>query len=128
VAAREPLSSSPIARRPPTLDAVVTSPDCTAGLPLTTLVDLRRQAACALAELDARIALALADPPPSGAPEDPALLDVAAAAKRLGVSRDWLYKKAHTLPFAVRVGPRQLRFSAAGIRRWLERRQGLTRR
>lgn len=58
------------------------------------------------------------------APEDH-LLTVEEAAERLGTSRDWLYCKAHKLPFTVRLGSRQLRFSSKGIDRYLRTRQGL---
>lgn len=60
-------------------------------------------------------------------PNDPAgdmLLDVTAAAERLCVSRDWIYRHGKRLPFAVRVGRKHLRFSAKGIDRWLQARQG----
>jgi predicted DNA-binding transcriptional regulator AlpA len=39
------------------------------------------------------------------------------AARRLGMSRDWLYKNARRLPFAVRIG-RRLLFDAHGLERW----------
>jgi hypothetical protein len=45
------------------------------------------------------------------------------AARRLGVSPDWLYKNAHRLPFALRIG-RRLLFSARGLERWNAQRQG----
>lgn len=44
-------------------------------------------------------------------------LDVVEAARRLGISRDWLYKNAARLPFTVRIGRRVL-FSAQGLERW----------
>jgi excisionase family DNA binding protein len=44
-------------------------------------------------------------------------LDAAEAARRLGISRDWLYRNAARLPFAVRIGRRVL-FSAQGLDRW----------
>ena len=50
-------------------------------------------------------------------------LDVAEAARRLGVSKDWLYRHANGLPFTVRVG-RRLVFSARGLERWNQMRQG----
>lgn len=50
------------------------------------------------------------------------LLDVAAAADRLGVSKDWLYRRARDLPFVVRNG-RLLRFSSRGIDRFISIRQ-----
>src|SRR5438045_9308484 len=39
----------------------------------------------------------------SGDGED-TLLTVEAAAKRLGISKDWLYRRTNKLPFVVRVG------------------------
>ncbi len=51
-------------------------------------------------------------------------LTVDQAARRLGVSRDYLYRQAKSLPFALRIG-RRLFFSEAGLERWNRRRQGL---
>jgi excisionase family DNA binding protein len=50
------------------------------------------------------------------------LLTVAEAAARLSLSRHALYKRARTLPFAVRQG-RALRFSEAGIDRYIAQQQ-----
>jgi predicted DNA-binding transcriptional regulator AlpA len=50
---------------------------------------------------------------------DDRLLDVKEAARRLGVSTGWLYRSADKLPFTKRLGPGQLRFSAAGIACWI---------
>jgi predicted DNA-binding transcriptional regulator AlpA len=44
-------------------------------------------------------------------------LSAAAAARRLGVSVEWVYRNARRLPFAVRIGRRVL-FSADGLERW----------
>ena len=52
------------------------------------------------------------------------LLRVDDAAARLGTSRDWLYRHAAQLPFTVRAGRRQLRFSSGGIDRYIRQRQG----
>ena len=62
----------------------------------------------------------------AGAPDiGPAdrLLDVREAAALLDVRPRWLYDRARTLPFARKLGGRTLRFSEAGLRRWLERRR-----
>jgi predicted DNA-binding transcriptional regulator AlpA len=56
-----------------------------------------------------------------GAPDR--LLDVEAAAALLDVRPRWLYDRARVLPFARKLGGRTLRFSEAGLRRWLERRR-----
>jgi predicted DNA-binding transcriptional regulator AlpA len=47
-------------------------------------------------------------------------LDVAEAAKRLGISRDWLYRHASELPFALRIG-RRLVFDSVALERWNRR-------
>jgi predicted DNA-binding transcriptional regulator AlpA len=57
-------------------------------------------------------------------PEEDVLLDVNRAAERLGTSKDWLYRHAVKLPFTIRLGARQLRFSANGIARYIRQRQG----
>jgi len=49
------------------------------------------------------------------------LLTPAEAAARLGVTEKWLYRHVRQLPFARRLGRRSLRFSEAGLRRWVER-------
>jgi len=51
------------------------------------------------------------------------LLTVGQAAQRLGVSKDWLFRRSRTLPFVVRLG-RHLRFSSRGIDRYLRTRTG----
>ena len=57
----------------------------------------------------------------NGSPErDDELVDAQIASALIGMSLDWLYRNAHRLPFARRVGGRSLRFSTHGIRRWLE--------
>jgi excisionase family DNA binding protein len=44
-------------------------------------------------------------------------LSVEEAADRLRVSKDYLYRQAHRLPFTVRIG-RKLLFSAKGLEKW----------
>jgi hypothetical protein len=64
-------------------------------------------------------------------PEEPGAAAVVApsdgdrllTAERLGVTKDYLYRNKN-LPFAVRLGPGQLRFSAAGIDRYIKARMG----
>lgn len=54
---------------------------------------------------------------------DDAFLTAPEAAKILGMSLDWLYRNANDLPFTRRVGPRTLKFSKNGIRRYLATRR-----
>jgi predicted DNA-binding transcriptional regulator AlpA len=51
------------------------------------------------------------------------LLSADEAATLLAVSEDWLYRHARKLPFTVKLGPKQLRFSCAGLLRWLSTRK-----
>jgi predicted DNA-binding transcriptional regulator AlpA len=73
--------------------------------------------------LAARLLMQPASTAGQGAEAD-TLLDVGETARRLGTTKDWLYRHADQLPFTVRMGPRQLRFSAKGVERYLRQRQG----
>ena len=56
--------------------------------------------------------------PPERASVDPdENLSAEEAARRLGLSVDWIYRNANHLPFTVRIGRRVL-FSAHGLERW----------
>jgi predicted DNA-binding transcriptional regulator AlpA len=63
----------------------------------------------------------LAAPTPSVRPEESSdrLLTPQEAAQMLGVTRTWLYRRSHKLPFTRRLSRKILRFSEAGIRRYL---------
>ncbi len=56
-------------------------------------------------------------------PEPDRLLDAAAAAKLLGVTRAWMYRHANKLPFTRRLSPKVLRLSEAGLWRYLAARR-----
>jgi len=84
------------------------------------------QLASVLAGLTALQARAVARLGTANEPSPPAtggdrLLDVKEAAALLGMSIDWVYRRARRLPFTVRMG-RTLRFSETGIQRWLAHR------
>ena len=51
--------------------------------------------------------------------DDDGLAKVDVAAEFLSVSKAWLYKNSHSLPFAKKVGGAR-RFDRHGMRRWLE--------
>jgi len=58
----------------------------------------------------------------NGRPEAPAAdrsLTPQEAATRLGVTLAWLYRHHTRLPFAMKLSPKCLRFSEAGLRKWL---------
>ena len=60
----------------------------------------------------------LASPAPVQSQDE--LLDVAEAARRLGVSRDYLYRHSREFPFTRRVG-RKLLFSVLEIEKYIRR-------
>jgi predicted DNA-binding transcriptional regulator AlpA len=49
-------------------------------------------------------------------------LSATETARRLGVSKEWVYRNAQTLPFAVKIGRRVL-FSERGLERWNRQRR-----
>jgi hypothetical protein len=59
---------------------------------------------------------------PAPTPVSDQLLPISAAAKRLSLSRAYLYENADRLPFTRRIG-RRLLFSAAGIERYISQRR-----
>jgi len=82
----------------------------------------RALAASLRAALGAEEPTAAAAPVPTGASaawgaDD--LLTAPEAAAMLKISPRWLYRHAKTLPFARRLSRKVLRFSRAGIARWL---------
>ncbi len=108
----------------PSLDALAATPEKAATLCLEAARALLARCTVAHGVLVAR----LLDGPKNGAnaPQEATedrLLTVDQAASRLGVSPDWLYRRAATLPFTVRLG-RALRFSPDGLDRYIRQRQG----
>jgi excisionase family DNA binding protein len=78
-----------------------------------------------IAALAARLLNEPEEPAPAAMPADgDRLLTIDEAAERLSITKDALYRLSKTAPFAVRPGPGQLRFSAAGIDRWIKARMG----
>ncbi len=72
-----------------------------------------------LAEAQVRLQLRLTTPGNGSIPDEN--LSAAEAARRLGLSKDWLYKT--DLPFKIPIG-RRVVFSARGLERWNRQRQG----
>jgi predicted DNA-binding transcriptional regulator AlpA len=67
----------------------------------------------------ARAWVRLAAMPPAASNGEPdRLLNVDEAAERLGVTRDWLRRRSR-LPFVVKLSPGVVRYSAAGITRFI---------
>jgi predicted DNA-binding transcriptional regulator AlpA len=107
----------------PSLDAIAADPRRAADLPPAVARALL--ARCVVVQ-SALLVSALAGDVPQrelAAPPTEALLDVEAAANRLGVSTSWLYRRAARLPFTVRIGGR-FRFDPRGLARYVADRTG----
>lgn len=105
---------------PTDLTALVENPDRVIAIPHGRIPALLSQLTALQGAMAAR--LVAADQGPAEPAED-VLLTVDQAATRLGVSKDWLFRRSRTLPFVVRLG-RHLRFSSRGIERYLRNRLG----
>jgi predicted DNA-binding transcriptional regulator AlpA len=104
-----------------TLADLLSDPERISALPKDVIAELRGQ----IAKLDALLlSRLLAAGEAQTGPDADRLLTAAQAAQKLGAAEDWLYRHANTLPFAVRVGKKHLRFSAAGMERYIRQRTG----
>jgi len=99
---------------------LVEDPAKVASVPPTRIPALLSQLSAVQSAMAARLISANRDEPAS---TEDTLLTVDQAAERLGVSKDWLFRRSRTLPFVVRLG-RHLRFSNRGIDRYLRSRTG----
>ncbi len=109
---------------PPTVAELLDDPRRVAEVPPEAIPTLLCQLSALQSTLAARIINTPFDHRQGNGPDGDTLLDVREAAKRLGTSSDYLYRNSKRLPFTVRLGPRQLRFSARGIERYIRQRQG----
>jgi predicted DNA-binding transcriptional regulator AlpA len=78
-----------------------------------------------LAAVAARMAAVQQEPRHEPTVDGDVNLPIAEAARRLSISRDWLYRHADKLPFTVRLG-RRVTFSAAGLEEWRRKRMRRT--
>lgn len=109
----------------PTLDELAADPTRATELSVDVLQSLLSR--CGTLQVSLLAALIATSGRHGQRPAGPdSLLVVDAAAKRLGVSKDWLYHHAHQLPFTVRQG-RLLRFSSQGIDQYIRSRRGRNR-
>lgn len=116
------MASAPNLATVPTLAELLSDPARLVALPKEAVAELRGQ----LARLDTLLLARLLTGEQSqpGTDGGDRLLTVAETAEKLGATEDWLYRHASTLPFAVRVGKKHLRFSEAGIDRYIRQRTG----
>jgi predicted DNA-binding transcriptional regulator AlpA len=68
----------------------------------------------------ARLTAPTTDHAPDAPTPEARNLDATEAARRLGMSRDWLYRNAPRLPFTVRIG-RRVVFDSLALERWNRR-------
>lgn len=105
----------------PTLTDLLGDPARILALTTDAIAELRGQ----IAKLDTLLLSRLLAPGEAQTgPDGDRLLTAAEAAQKLGATEDWLYRHANTLPFAVRMGKKHLRFSAAGMERYIRQRTG----
>lgn len=105
----------------PKLADLVNDPGKVSLIPPEGIASLRGE----LARLDTMLLSRLLQPG-DGSREPEAgdrLLKVKEAAGKLGASTDYLYRHSSKLPFTIRLG-RKLRFSEAGIERYIRARMG----
>jgi predicted DNA-binding transcriptional regulator AlpA len=103
----------------PLLDEIGRDPSLTQGLSSRTRAELILRASAAIAALAAPTIADSGAEQPERMHGDDRLLDVNEAAIVLGCKPGWLYRSANDLPFTVRLGPGQLRFSLSGIERFM---------
>ncbi|MEE8494405.1 MAG: helix-turn-helix domain-containing protein [Nitrospirales bacterium] len=108
----------------PDLAALLLHPERVAELPPEAIPPMLCQLAALQSALSARL---LMIPPGNGGPEAPEqgdrLLPAEEAAALLGVTPRWLYRHAKRLPFSKRLSRKALRFSEAGIQKWMATRR-----
>ena len=107
----------------PTLDELAADPSRAFGLSSTEIAALLARCAAEAAKLFAvQNALAAALATCNETPAADSLLTVEQAAERLAMKPDYLYRNSDGFPFTVRLTPGQLRFSAAGLERFIRER------
>jgi predicted DNA-binding transcriptional regulator AlpA len=110
----------------PTLVDLARNPERVVDVPLSAVPSLMAQAAALQVALAARLAVvsSLSDERVGTHPPNAErLLGPPEAAALLGVTVTWLYRHAGQLPFTRRLSRKALRFSEAGLRRWLAARK-----
>ena len=108
----------------PKLEEIADNPALATHLPFDVVEALLGKNAIVQSVLVSRL-LALRASPSQAEPsrDSDRLLDVVEAARKLGKSKDYLYRHSRDYPFTVRDG-RSLRFSEQGIEKFIRQRMG----
>lgn len=113
---------SSVPARLPSLGEVQKDPTMLTGLPLTVIVDLRRQVSHLAADVDAAFFDALAQASKQDdRPKPDRLLTPDAAAARFGVTKRWLLDHAEEIPGVKRLSRKIVRFSERRLARFLDK-------
>ncbi len=104
------------------LDDLLAHPERVQELPPETAVDLLARLVPLQTVLLSRVLSSSAKTPEASSPED-RLLTVEEAARIARVSKRWLYARASNLPFTRKLSHKVVRFSEAGLRKWLAMRR-----
>lgn len=105
----------------PKLAELVEHPERVSSLPVEAVPAMLGDLERLKATLWARLTLPQSNG--QGAPDGDRLLDVEEAARKLSKTKDYLYRHADHYPFTVRDG-RSLRFSEAGIEKFIRQKMG----
>jgi hypothetical protein len=108
----------------PSLIEVQRDPTILDALPLSVIVDLRRQVSHLAADLDAAFCRAMTQARAQdhrAEAEPDRLLTPAAAAARFGVTKRWLLDHADEIPGVRRLSRKTVRFSERRLARFLDR-------
>ena len=108
----------------PKLGDLIADPRKASVIPPEAVPEMRGELARLDSLLLARLLSANDNSDADGAGDGDRLLNAKEAAAKLGVSQDYLYRYSSKLPFTVRLGGRQVRFSEAGIDRYIRQRMG----
>jgi excisionase family DNA binding protein len=107
----------------PRINDLVVDPDKAAFLPAESIPPMLGELERLKATLWARLTSRQNDRQAGGQVDGDRLLSAKEAAAKLGTSADYLYRHSRNLSFTVRLG-RKLRFSEAGIERYIRQRMG----
>jgi predicted DNA-binding transcriptional regulator AlpA len=110
----------------PTLAEVQADPGVLDRLPIDVLLDLRRLIGYLVADVEAAVwrqTASAAGHQRSPDREQDKLLTAEEAAGIAGVKPSWLIRHAQKLPFARKLSHKVVRYSEAGLRKWLATRR-----